>query len=778
VARDLHPEIVTACCWSPSGEELITCADDKTIKKLEVDGLASEVLVQDTDGFITDMSWCPSLHEKQGSDILAVSCSDGTLRILQASNGRVEKKVEAYKACAAISVAWNQDGSAIATGGEDGCVKVWSRVGMLRNNAATVNSPVYCVCWGRQDELLFSSGRILTIEQKERKQIQWKAHEGTILSVEWNMVNNLIVSGGEDCKFRVWDSFGRQLFQSKPLEHVVTCVKWAPNGSCFAVGSFNMLRLCDKTGWTYCREDLHETGSVLGLCWTQDGTMIGAATASGSAVVGQITNHILEFKHFQVSMKDARQVEVYNTLDDTTEILAFRDRILDISLGYEFLLIYCSTLQVHVYNVHNLGAPQIIDVTQTKSALLIQSAKVFMAAWSIFTYEGRRVCSSQCLNGINFNVLGRETVAVNEKFLAVLENSRDAIRLIDIVKQQPIGLIKHKLEITQIALCNFQEDILVFTDRNGDLFLHSNGKKTYKLPATMVQSMKLHDESDALVACVDGGNRIITWYFPQVVWIDPDLLADTSEEIDMPQLSGQQPQILSFVDNMVTVRRHDGSITTSTISRYPALLHQLIVEQRKWEDGIRLCRFVNQQYLWAVLAAMAIKYTHLDTAEIALAATEHVDKLHYILHIKDLPSETAKMAELALYKRDIKGAEQILLHANPPLLYRAIKVNIRLFRWERARKIAKGQNELLTLVDLYEKRWESQEPLSNAEMKQLKQIKIKHSDKSYDSSDDEGDEEEKPPKQLSPKAPPKESESKSQESKTEVEATESNDEDE
>ena len=36
---------------------------------------------------------------------------------------------------------------------------------------------------------------------------QWKAHEGIVLKVDWNSVNNLIISGGEDCKYKVSCSF-------------------------------------------------------------------------------------------------------------------------------------------------------------------------------------------------------------------------------------------------------------------------------------------------------------------------------------------------------------------------------------------------------------------------------------------------------------------------------------------------------------------------------------------------------------------------------------------
>jgi intraflagellar transport protein 80 len=86
---------------------------------------------------------------------------------------------------------------------------------------------------------------------------------------------------------------------------------------------------------------------------------------------------------------------------------------------------------------------------------------------------------------------------------------------------------------------------------------------------------------------------------------------------------------------------------------------------------------------------MAINGRQLDAAETALAAINEVAKLHFILYIKDkIPSEEGRNAELAVYQRRFDEAEQILLQASPPLIYRAIKLNIRLYRWTRALQIA------------------------------------------------------------------------------------------
>jgi hypothetical protein len=39
--------------------------------------------------------------------------------------------------------------------------------------------------------------------QPNSKAIQWKAHDGVVLAVDWCAANGLIVSGAEDCKYKV-----------------------------------------------------------------------------------------------------------------------------------------------------------------------------------------------------------------------------------------------------------------------------------------------------------------------------------------------------------------------------------------------------------------------------------------------------------------------------------------------------------------------------------------------------------------------------------------------
>ncbi len=97
-------------------------------------------------------------------------------------------------------------GLALATAGEDGSVKIWSRNGMLRSTLAQADSPVYSIVWAYDcDQLCYCTGPNVVIKSlsSSAKQNAWRAHDGVVLKVDWSPINHLIVSGGEDCKYKV-----------------------------------------------------------------------------------------------------------------------------------------------------------------------------------------------------------------------------------------------------------------------------------------------------------------------------------------------------------------------------------------------------------------------------------------------------------------------------------------------------------------------------------------------------------------------------------------------
>lgn len=93
----------------------------------------------------------------------------------------------------------------------------------------------------------------------------------------------------------------------------------------------------------------------------------------------------------------------------------------------------------------------------------------------------------------------------------------------------------------------------------------------------------------------------------------------------------------------------------------------------------------------------------LTTAEYALAALDEVDKLQYIVSVKDIPTQEGRDAALALFRRRPEEAEEMLLQAG--LLYRAIDMNMGLMKWERALDLAVQHKTHLDTVLFRRMKW-------------------------------------------------------------------------
>lgn len=330
---------------------------------------------------------------------------------------------------------------------------------------------------------------------------------------------------------QVWDIYGRLLFQSSPLEYPITSVSWCPDGELFAMGSFNQLRLCHKTGWTYAKNRT-DTGSVLNISWTTDGTQLACSGGNGAVCFGVIIDRTVEWKRLTATIEENHRIKVHDILSENDEDLDFRDRVIKMSLGFNYLVVATAT-QCCVYNTNNFNTPHIFDVKETTN-LILQCPKKFLLVdnyngITVYSYEGRQL-SNPKFQGLRTEFLNGESISLSEDTLAVIDRSDSkSVRFFESATGKQIGEpLVHTIEISDLSLNQIgpnTERKLVLIDRNRDLYLTTVLKPQLVKMGTMCDSAMWNDTTDMLATMID--QRLVVWYYPTALFIDKDLVPRT-----------------------------------------------------------------------------------------------------------------------------------------------------------------------------------------------------------------------------------------------------------
>ncbi|CAH8502920.1 unnamed protein product [Heterobilharzia americana] len=689
----IHRDLASSVDWV-SSDEIISIADDQA-QIVESFKLPENV-------YPTDMDWLSRQRMKNtnktssGYEIFLLGATDGKFYIIS-KRGRIERSSDAHQG-AVLSVKWNSDGTSFATSGEDGQIKIWSGSGMLRSTLCQNAYPIYSLAWGiNSSAILFSLDKQLVIQslQANSKPLVWKGHDGVILKVDWNTISDILISGSEDCKYKVWDGYGRLLYSSSLLEYPVTSLSWSPDGQLFAVGSYATIVLCDKLGWIHSIEKT-QTGSILSIKWSIDGTQIACAGGNGRIISGQIIDRRIEWNGFEACVTDEKTVIVHNLRNESVERLEFRERVSKISFGFNYFIVVTVT-QCYVYNTKNFNTPGIVDLKEYNVTYVAQCQKYFALADGtniyVYNYDVRLVCSPKHANMYTEQIYG-DTLTISNDAIAVRDKlDEKAIYLFDTSSGKTLGdgkPIIHSNEIMKISLNQLGNSFdrrLAVLDKNKDLYLLSirtlgNQRKIIKL-GTMVTSFIWAETSNVLAAIIN--DKLVIWFYPDIASTDSDIFTLTQEEHNFGDEYGKQAELINFYRDRVMIKRGDGSIIYCPVSIYPDKLHQLI-GQNKWNEALSLCWTVKEKMLWACLAGLAINAKSLDIAEIAFAQIEEVDKVEYIRYIKSLPTPEMKNAEMLLLSGEYQEAEGVLLQHH--LYFRAIMLNLHAFKWNRALELA------------------------------------------------------------------------------------------
>jgi uncharacterized repeat protein (TIGR01451 family) len=184
--------IYTSIAWSPDGTKLAGVNDRGSFQIW--DATTAQLLTSiSSAGFSYDVDWSPdgSKIATGRNDRVEIWASDGQHLATLQDNGRE-----------VTSVAWNADGTKIASADVKGIVRIWNT----------------------------STNQIIQT---------FSGHTDIVYSVAWSPDETKLVSASADKSVRVWDATSGQTIQTLQNSDRVFVAAWSPDGTKFAYGGID-----------------------------------------------------------------------------------------------------------------------------------------------------------------------------------------------------------------------------------------------------------------------------------------------------------------------------------------------------------------------------------------------------------------------------------------------------------------------------------------------------------------------------------------------------------
>lgn len=311
-----HSNAVNAAAWSPDGKHVVTAgwdktakiwsipsshtdeissiafsADDKRVATASFDGTA-KVWDTETGENVSTLSG----HDKSLEEIvfspdtteIATAGDDGQVIVWNAASGRPIRTLIKHSSTTdhyrAYSVAYNRDGSLLATGNDNGTMQIWdpkTGIEQKRLQSDKRRIPVRGLAFSADDRHLASAidnDALVWDYRAGNIVLTLSGHNSPIMNVKYDPAGKRLVTASMDGTAKLWDANSGTLLATFHHTHVVNGVGFSPDGTRIATGSWDRsvkIWNADSGKELYSFSQAHRINALM---FSNDGKRLGVAS--------------------------------------------------------------------------------------------------------------------------------------------------------------------------------------------------------------------------------------------------------------------------------------------------------------------------------------------------------------------------------------------------------------------------------------------------------------------------------------------------------------------
>jgi serine/threonine protein kinase len=287
-----HDGPVDGLSWSVDDRQLATGGRDRALRVWSVDqfdqpGADPTAQLQELDSWILDLAWAPD-----GLTLAAADATGGLLFWdLSGPAGPSETTfAPAIHDGPAEAVAWNADGTLLASGGADGLIRLTAPDGIPQRTVGSHQQGILSLDWPADEPLPTSGAKDGTArawDDDGGSTMEFSGHLDWVRSVEWNPQLRFLATSGSDRSVRIWSgSTGEEVHRLDLDSDPLGSITWSPDGRLLAIGGEDgSVLLWNGSEQTELVSASGPEQAVTGLAWSAVADLLAVARVDGTVEI-------------------------------------------------------------------------------------------------------------------------------------------------------------------------------------------------------------------------------------------------------------------------------------------------------------------------------------------------------------------------------------------------------------------------------------------------------------------------------------------------------------